>query len=79
MADVYDGDVWQEFISFKGVVQCALNVDWFEPYKYIKHSIGAMYVVINDFPRHLRFNVSNVILVGLMPGHPTILTITSVH
>ena len=74
MADVYDGDVWKEFISFMDkrsssvCLSLTLNVDWFEPYKYVKHSIGAMYVVINNLPRHLRFKASNVILVGLMPG-----------
>lgn len=39
-----------------------LNVDWFEPYKYVKHSVGAMYVVINNLPRQMRFKTSNVLL-----------------
>ena len=45
-----------------------LNVDWFEPCKYVKHSpcvkqsVGAMYVVINNFPGHMRFKSSNVLL-----------------
>lgn len=74
MADMYDGEVWKEFMRFDDersssvCLSLTLNVDWFEPYKYVKHSVGAMYVVINNLPRHLRFKASNVILVGLMPG-----------
>lgn len=74
IADVYDGNIWQDFLSFMGQRPCSvclsltLNVDWFEPYKYVKHSIGAMYVVINNLPRHMRFKPSNIILLGLIPG-----------
>ncbi len=45
-----------------------LNVDWFQPYNHITESIGAMYLVINNLPRHMRFKQHNVILVGLIPG-----------
>ena len=74
MADIYDGQVWKKFMSFADERDCSvclsltLNVDWFEPYKYVKHSVGAMYVVINNLPRHMRFKSSNVLLLGLMPG-----------
>ena len=40
MADIYDGQVWEKFMSFADERDCSvclsltLNVDWFEPYKY---------------------------------------------
>ena len=44
-----DGQVWEKLMSFADERDCSvcfsltLNVDWFEPYKYVKHSVGAMY------------------------------------
>ena len=40
MADIYDGQVWEKFMSFADERDCSvclsltLNVDWLEPYKY---------------------------------------------
>lgn len=45
-----------------------INVDWFQPYKHINYSVGAIYIVILNLPRHLRYKRENVLLVGIMPG-----------
>ena len=45
-----------------------MNVDWFNPYKHVEYSVGAMYVAILNFPRHLRYQKENMILAGIIPG-----------
>ena len=45
-----------------------LNADWFQPFKHLSiFSVGAIYTVILNLPRHLRFKQENVILVGIIP------------
>lgn len=52
--DIYDGSVWQEFITVNG--------------KHTIYSVGAIYVTILNLPRHMRYKVVNTILVGIVPG-----------
>lgn len=76
MADIYDGAVWQsfqnvngqEFLSSRYSLGLLLNVDWFNPYKHVEYSVGAIYIAILNFPRHLRYQKENMILVGIIPG-----------
>eukprot|EP00111_Clytia_hemisphaerica_P009347 TCONS_00027435-protein len=76
MADVYDGEMWKrfsdpdehDFFTKKGNYGLMLNVDWFNPYKHVKYSIGAIYLVIMNLPRSERFKPKNIILVGLIPS-----------
>ena len=76
MADVYDGLVWKsflvvegkEFLSSRYSLGLLINVDWFQPYKHIQYSVGAIYIVILNYPRHLRYLRENMILVGVLPG-----------
>ena len=76
MADIYDGAVWQsfqsidgkEFLSSRYLLGLLLNVDWFNPYKHVEYSVGAMYVAILNFPRHLQYQKENMILAGIIPG-----------
>ena len=42
-------------------------MDFFQPYKHVQYSLGAIYLTILNLPRGIR-NKSNVILVGLIPG-----------
>lgn len=45
-----------------------LNADWFQPFKHLScFLVGAIYLVILNLPRHLRFKRENVILVGIIP------------
>ena len=76
MADIYDGTIWQSFQNFEGQdflsnkysFGLMLNVDWFNPFKHVEYSVGAMYLAILNFPRHLRYKKENMILVGIIPG-----------
>lgn len=76
MADIYDGAVWksfqtvngQEFLSSRYSLGLLLNVDWFNPYKHVAYSVGAIYICILNFPRHLRYQKENMILIGIIPG-----------
>lgn len=84
LADISDGKVWNDFMYVGGEPflaaprNCAfmLNVDWFQPFKYLLYSVGALYMVFMNFPRELGFKPENVILVGIIPGpHEPKLTI----
>lgn len=76
LSDVWDGRVWQDFQVVDGKpflsepysYALMLNVDWYQPYKHLSYSIGVIYLAILNLPRHLRYKVENIILVGLMPG-----------
>lgn len=45
-----------------------LNVVWFQPFKLARYSVGVVYLVEMNLPRHEQFKVENVILVGVIPG-----------
>ncbi len=57
LRDVYDGRVWNNFLKPEGVpflslpfnFALALNVDWFQPFKYSNYSIGVMYYIYSKF------------------------------
>ena len=74
--DIYDGRVWKElmhvnntpFLAAPNNLGLMLNVDWFNPYKHSPYSVGAVYLVILNLPRSMRFKKENIILVGLIPG-----------
>ena len=77
LGDVYDGEVWQKFCSqeFNNFL-CTphsyllnINVDWFQPFvRGTTYSTGAIYLTVQNLPRHERYLQSNLILVGLLPG-----------
>lgn len=74
--DVYDGEVWKDFQSWKGLPFLSapfnfalhLNVDWFQPYERTQHSEGVLYLSVMNLPRNVRFLQHNIILVGVIPG-----------
>lgn len=45
-----------------------LNIDWFQPYKHVQYSVGAIYIAILNFPHALRYRRENMILVEVIPG-----------
>ena len=55
------------FLSVPNNLCLALNVDWFNPYKEMNYSVGAILNVLN-LPQSERFKEQNVILVGMIPG-----------
>ena len=45
-----------------------MNVDWFNPFEETQYSVGAVYLVMQNLPRYERFKLTNIVLVGLIPG-----------
>ena len=51
MADIYDGSVRKSFLTVNGeefltsryTFGLLINVDWFQPYKHVQYSVGAIY------------------------------------
>lgn len=76
MGDIYDGRIWSNFLSsdcfnFLTSPHCflvTLNTDWFQPFDRTTYSVGVLYLTIQNLPRHLRYRIENVIIVGIIPG-----------
>ena len=77
LRDVYDGQMWDHFMyDSDGVPFLAspnnfllmLNCDWFQPFKHTTFSVGVVYIVVANLPRHIRFTRDHVLLVGIIPG-----------
>ena len=76
LCDVYDGQVWRDFLDFDGKpfpsvpfnFALSLNVDWFQPFQHTSYSVGVMYLAVQNLPRKERFLAENIILVGIIPG-----------
>ena len=69
--DVYDGDVWSKYEKFLDAPYnylLTLNIDWFSPFEYGHYSVGAVYLVIQNFPISIINKPENIILVGIIPG-----------
>ena len=74
--DIYEGKVWKEFLYHNGTpfllapnnFALSVNIDWFNPYGRTLYSVGAIYLVILNLPRHDRYKIENMILAGLIPG-----------
>lgn len=45
-----------------------ISVDWFQPYKHVQYSVGAIYLVILNLPHCLKYCRENMILAGIIPG-----------
>ena len=75
MQDVYDGQMWQNFITYKGEPSLSqpgnlgliLNFDFFQPFDHLTYYLGAIYLSILNLPRGCRYK-QNTILIGLIPG-----------
>ena len=76
MCDMYDGNLWKSFLTIdeedflldRYTIALLLNTDWFQPYKHIEYSAGAIYIAIINFPRKMRYLKENVLLIGVIPG-----------
>ncbi|EIE76489.1 hypothetical protein RO3G_01193 [Rhizopus delemar RA 99-880] len=74
--DIYDGRVWNSLVDSAGEpfvnksrsLMVSLNVDWLQPSDGMHYSCGGVYLTINNLPRSSRMKVSNIILVGMIPG-----------
>lgn len=45
-----------------------LNCDWFQPFDHSTYSLVAIYIAIQNLPRHLRFKSENIGVGGIIPG-----------
>lgn len=82
MTDVYDGEIWKNFPSqmdnsesrffttetADSNLGIMINLDWFQPFESTPYSCGAIYGVICNLPRNVRFNKENILTLGLLPG-----------
>lgn len=72
LCDVYDGAVWKSFLSTDNqdmlTLAFLINVDWFQPYKHVAYSVGAIYLTILNLPRQIRYHRENTLVVGVIPG-----------
>ena len=73
LGDVYDGNRWKElkqsgFFDSPYNLAVSPNIDWFQPYERVKDSVGVLYLCILNLPRHFRYKLENVVLVGIIPG-----------
>ena len=71
--DVYDGRIWQEFISSGFLTNMhnyclLLNCDWYQPFEHSTYSLGIIYYVIQNLPRSERFKSYNISIIGIIPG-----------
>lgn len=71
-SDIYDGNIWKRhneyLMSSNYNLMGLLNVDWFQPYKHTPYSLGAIYLIILNLPREVRFREENVMILGIIPG-----------
>ena len=76
MYDITDGNVFLNFVDNNGHpyfsdvrnLGLMINVDWFQPFQNVQHSVGVIYLVIVNLPREVRFRQENVIVLGVIPG-----------
>ena len=79
MEDVYDGQVWKDFMQYDGRpflsvplnFAFSLNIDWFQPFQRTNYSVGAIYLAVQNLPRKDRFLSENIILVGIISCEPS--------
>ena len=45
-----------------------INLNWFSPFQNSVYSTDAIYAVICNLPRELRFKPQNIITLALLPG-----------
>ena len=79
LADIYDGEIWKNFPDTSGVpyftpetadshLGIMINLDWFQPFDTSVYSCGAIYGVVCNLPRVIRFKKENILTLGLLPG-----------
>lgn len=76
LKDVSNGKIWSDFQSYNEkpflsdplCLALCMNVDFFQPYKHVNYSVGAVYLIIMNLPRKERYKRENLLLIGLLPG-----------
>ena len=76
LGDIYDGQIWKDFQYVNGKpflahpynLLLSLNTDWFQPFTHTAFSVGAIYIVVQNLPRNIRYKPENIILCGIIHG-----------
>ncbi|EXX58570.1 hypothetical protein RirG_196780 [Rhizophagus irregularis DAOM 197198w] len=79
LTDIYDGKIWKSFSDISGApyftpetadshLGIMINLDWFQPFESSAYSCGAIYGVVCNLPREIRFKKENMLTLGLLPG-----------
>src|SRR5205085_12409176 len=80
LGDSYDGKIWKNFPDTSAGVayftpettDCDLgimfNLDLFQPFESSVYSCGAIYGVICNLPREIRFKKEYMLTLALLPG-----------
>ena len=63
LENIYDGKVWDDFLVYDSkpflsdeyTFAFILNIDWFQPFKHVRYSVGAIYLCVLNLPRHIRY------------------------
>jgi len=63
----YAGPTNKYFLQQHRSYGLMLNIDWFQPYKDRKNSIGIVYMANLNLPRSIRHKRDNVIVVSIIP------------
>ena len=61
----YDG---RPFLSQEHNYAFMINIDWFQPYKHLTYSVGAIYLSVFNLPRTDCYKLKNICLIGIIPG-----------
>jgi len=78
LADIYDSEIWKNFSDTSDVpyftpetADCHLgimiNLDWFQSFESSVYSCEAIYGVICNLPREIRFRKEYMLTLGLLP------------
>ncbi|GET61144.1 hypothetical protein RIR_v02002761300 [Rhizophagus irregularis DAOM 181602=DAOM 197198] len=79
LADIYDSKIWKTFPDTSDVpfftletadshLGIMINLDWFQPFESSVYRCGAIYGVICNLLREIRFKKENMLTLGLLPG-----------
>ena len=74
---IYDGKVWKDFQSYDGIpflseplsFAFVLNIDWFQPYKHLSYSVGAIYLTVLNCQVTLDFMKTILYLLAFFLDH----------
>lgn len=56
------------FFSDKRNIGAIVILDWFNPFKHQEYSMGILYMVFVNLPRHVRFKWENAVVLGVISG-----------
>ena len=69
LSDIYDGNIWNSYQQYEGRALLSdpgcsvltMNMDFFQLYKHLQYSLGAIYCTVMNLPRTDRFKVENLL------------------